>query len=411
MKSEPNDSEKSKNPISGKIVFAAVLVATLAVSSFLGFYSLWADQAFNIEIKNPVEARFLDGNITCFVYNLTYSVENYFPFKNYTIYPKIAKNNSNIYEPIDNTAKAFSDNKITISSFEIKTTYGDKELFSPYKIIDPRVLPVVHTPGLAKTTLIINWSYNQTTMEGGQSDSFALLLTNNPNSTATRVSGDDLLPRKSFDLLWNTLPFVVFWALGVVVSWIVFEQGKIKDAFGNLTNFDVESYQKAGNAEKKKLEDNLNEIIAFPKKEKSWNRLWFGLSMFIVKNLTSKKCKEYSEGSFKVSPYMKRSLKDIFGKYEKNTLEKIEDTLPEIKTILIFFGFLASLGLTFSFNIGAVGALIYVVILFYVFFNMGASIQFVWKSKTDRNWIIATFIIALVIVVLSSIVSVLRVLS
>lgn len=151
-------------------------------------------------------------------------------------------------------------------------------------------------------------------------------------------------------------------------------------------------------------------IAAFPKKVKRQWKLLFGLSIFVVKAMINNSFKEHEENinSYKIAPYKRNSLSKIFAKSKKQTFEKIADTLPELKTILVVVGALASVGITFSFNIGATAAFLYSLAMFYFFFNLGSIFQFVIKSRKDRYWTIGAIALAIFVVLLPEIINTLR---
>jgi hypothetical protein len=404
-------SKKSKKPAS--IVAFLVIVSLVLTIFFIGsltfFVDVWQKQAFKIDRKTQTEVQLQNGNATI-INNSTLIVENYFPFRNHTAYPIIYKINSTNIGSINFTETNLKEQNIKIDSYEIKRAYGDKELYPPYKVINSTAFPIVEAIGMTKTTLIINWRYNKTEPEAGQEEySVGLLYTGSPNATIRLISREEGLNKEILNTFWGAIPYLFFVASGFAFSWYAFGKGKLTKDYSILSKF-PKIYQDSASTDKKEMETSLGNIVAFPKKVGRGWRLMFGLSIFVVKALVNNSCKEHDEsiGSYKIAPFRRKSLSKIFSKYKKQTFEKIEDTLPELKTILIITAFLASVGISFSFNVGAAGAFVYSLALFYFFFNLGSIFQFVIKSNKDRIWMIVAIFAAIVAVIFPEIISILR---
>lgn len=375
------------------------------------FFDIWQERAFNIDPKARTEVQVQNGNEVV-IHNYTFTVENYYPLRDFTAYPTIClRNSTHVIEQFNYTEQDLTKLKIKIDSYEKKVSYGDKELEPPYKEVNPASFPVLPTRGMAKTTLIINWRYNKTEADAGQEkNTIVLLYTNNPNVTFRRAPRGYFLSKEIRNTLEGVLPYLFFVASGFMFSLYAFQKGKLMNDYGVLSKF-PKAYQKAGASEKKEMEKSLGNIVAFPKKVGRGWRLLFGLSIFVVKALVNNSCKEHDESieSYEIAPFRIKSLSKIFSKYKKEkTFEKIEDTLPELKTILIVTTALAAVGITFSFNVGAIAALLYSLALFYFFFNLGSIFQFVIKSNKDRYWTIGAISLAISGVLLQKIIDILR---
>ena len=411
MQNLSNPSKNKKKPASIIAFLVLSLVLTCAfIGSLVLFVDIWQEKAFNIDRRTQTEVQHQNGN-TAVINNSTLTVENYFPLRNCTAYPILHIINMTDNGSLNSTKTNIKEQSIKIDSYEIKRTYGDKELYPPYKVINATNFPTIEAFGMTKTTLIINWRYNRSESEADQGNySIALLYTEHPDADIRLISREEGLPKMILNTLGGVLPYLFFVASGFVFSFYAFGMGKLMHDYGVLSKF-PKAYQKAGISEKKKMETSLGNIVAFPKEVGRGWRLLFGLSIFVVKALVNNSCKEHDESidSYKIAPYSRKSLSKIFSKYKKQTFEKIEDTLPELKTILIVTAFLASVGITFSFNVGAAAAFMYSLALFYFFFNLGSIFQFVIKSNRDRYWMIATIFLAIIAVILPEIINTLRV--
>ena len=388
----------------------SLVLAFFFVGSLKFFNDVWQEQAFKIDRKTQTEVQLQNG-IATVVNNSTLIVENYYPLHNFTAYPIIYERNStHIIWQSNYTQQNLAALNIIIDSYVIKTAYGENELYPPYKSINSTAFPVVETAGMTKTSLIINWRYNKTEAETVQEEkSYALLYTGSPNATIIRISPEEGLSREIVSILEGAIPYLFFITSGFAFSWYAFGKGELMKDYAVLSKF-PKAYREAKNAEKKEMETSLKNIISFPKKVGRGWRLIFGLSIFVVKAIVNNSCKEHDEsiGSYKIAAFRRKSLSDIFSKYKKQTFEKIEDTLPEIKTILIVVGFLASIGISFSFNVGAAGAFVYSLALFYFFFNLGSIFQCIIKSNKDRYWTIAAILLAIFAIILPEIINILR---
>lgn len=402
----PNKSSTNKKKLASIafLVLVSLVLTLSAIGSLFFVVEIWQEKAFNIDTKTQTEVQVQNGNEVR-IYNYTYTVENYLPFRNWKSYPIIyIRNSTHVIEQLNYTKQNLTKLEIKIDSFEWKRSYGDKELSPPYKIVNPPSFPIVEIKGMTKTTLLINWRYNNT--RAREILTIFLRYASDPNGPQVVSDG---LNMEIWRTLEGVLPYLFFVASGFMFSLYAFGMGKLMNDYGVLSKF-PEAYQKAGASKKKEMEKSLGNIVAFPKKVGGGWRLLFGLSIFVVKALVNNSCKEHDESidSYKIAPFRRKSLSKIFSKYKKQTFEKIEDILPELKTILVVIAFLASVGITFSFNVGAAAAFLYSLALFYFFFNLGSIFQFVIESNRDRYWTIWAIFLAIFAVLLPEIIDILR---
>ena len=402
----PNKSSTNKKKLA-----SIVFLVLVSLGSCIFIAEIWQEKAFNIDRKTQTESQVQNGN-EIVIHNYTFTVENYYPLRDFTAYPIIyLRNSTHVVEQFNYTEQDLTKLEIKIDSYEIKVFYGDKELSPSYKKVNPASFPVLPTRGMTKTTLIINWRYNMTETDAGQEKNrTALQYMRDPNAVVRRVTREYVLSKEIRNTLEGVFPYLFFVASGFMFSLYAFQKGKLMNDYGVLSKF-PKAYQKAGASEKKEMEKSLGNIVAFPKKVGRGWRLLFGLSIFVVKALVNNSCKEHDDSieSYEIAPFRRKSLSKIFSKYKKEkAFEKIEDTLPELKTILIVTTALAAVGITFSFNVGAIAALLYSLALFYFFFNLGSIFQFVIKSNKDRYWTIGAISLAISGVLLQKIIDILR---
>ena len=193
------------------------LVLTCAfIGSLVLFVDIWQEKAFNIDRRTQTEVQHQNGN-TAVINNSTLTVENYFPLRNCTAYPILHIINMTDNGSLNSTKTNIKEQSIKIDSYEIKRTYGDKELYPPYKVINATNFPTIEAFGMTKTTLIINWRYNRSESEADQGNySIALLYTEHPDADIRLISREEGLPKMILNTLGGVLPYLFF----VAFDWL-----------------------------------------------------------------------------------------------------------------------------------------------------------------------------------------------
>jgi len=85
-------------------------------------------------------------------------------------------------------------------------------------------------------------------------------------------------------------------------------------------------------------------------------------------------------------------VEKLLSEYSEDSDTKLSDFIPEQKSVIVILGFLASVGISFSWNIGAALPFLYSLGIFYVFLNLGSSLYLVKISKKDIFWIVIAVI-------------------
>jgi len=352
--------------------------------------------------KTQTEYQSLNGsriaNITS-----TIVVQNYFPFRSTRIVSTLRKvtNRTTDYF-INNTPENIEAENITIYSYSYKMEYAGKEIVPGDKWNNPTYFPSLRSFGMSETTVIVKWSYNMSEPSQGQSWSQIRF------SFGAR---DTWLSSEVQPLLGPFLLYLVLVASGFTSAWLAFGKRQPREDYSILTKLTDKGWENVEDEEKEKsFRDGLRRIIDFPSKEGGFWRLIFGLGILIFKSIINSRCKKNHDGldSYEITPYKKEELKKILSKYSKQTFKEIKDALPELKPIIVAILFLASVGISFEWKIGAAAPLVVSIGLSYFFFNIGSLFYFVGKSKTDFMWIIGALLAGIGVASFPSIVEILR---
>ena len=393
----------------------------ILIAFFDVFVVVWENEAYKINVRIlKDESKFL--NFTTTMNNMTtaVNVQNYFPLRGTKIETHIEKRTGSEVENIENNQASFEEANIIISSYTTKLTYGDKELYPPSTVNNPMNFPILTSFGMCNATLIVNWSYIS-----------SLTSTNNATATNQTEHGTLYLPRIALlfqvepgwlpsgiaNTVWLVCFFLIFALCGGLFSWFYFEKVdgqklNLMVAYGDLAELPTAlAAAKANSDREENLKENLGKLMSFPNQAGFFKRLVFGLSFFILRIMINNNWKKHKDkiGSYvnKV-PYRQKAYETILAKYSEQSLGKIEDSLPELKSIVAAIGFLAAVGITFSWNLGAAAPFVYSLVLSYFFFDLGSTFYFVGKSRKDLFWIGAVLTAAIIVVSFPSIISLLQ---
>lgn len=397
-KSSDNSNSQTSRIKPRDILVLIILIVPVSGSLLL----LWENRAWNVYQKTQPEYENVNGiriaNMTS-----TIVVQNYFPFRSTRIVSKIYKETNWTSDYfIDNTPEDIEAENITIYSYSFKIEYAGKEIAAPFKMNNPTSFPNLKSGGMSETTVIVKWSYNMS--EPSQVQSWSQIHLS--FSTEYTWFRSEVNP-----LLGPVLLYLVLAGSGFASAWLAFGKGKPREDYSILTRFTNKGWENVKDEkEEKSLRKGLQRIIAFPSEEGGFYRLIFGLGILIFKSMINSRCKKHHDrvDSYEITPYKKEELKKILSKYAKQTFKEIKDVLPELKPIIVGILFLASIGISFDWKIGAVAPLVVSIGLSYFFFNIGSLFYFVGKSKTDFMWMIGALLAGIGVASFPTIVEILR---
>jgi hypothetical protein len=410
-------SKYSKKDIVEALVGAVIIVGFTVVSLFV-FSDFWEDNATNISEITNVDAKIVDGMQTIMV-DTTFVVENYFPGKNMTLYPKICDRsigNSDLPHEIPNKNQTLKDLNIIINSFSVKSKYGDESIEPDYRFQNPTKFYELIIPSLSKTTITYDWNYNNTeSIEIKDAVRFFLTYSETESPIAF-VSGEENLLNSLKGLTNYLMPYLIFAISGLFFAYIIFVywNSEITDATITLLEFQSKSDAKP-NGNKSPLQDeiikNVETLTNFPNNNSIITRLMFGLGIFIFEYVINNKLTKFHEkiSSFNIAPYKKEKLEKSLLEHSTQSFKDFLDFIPELKTIsLIIVGFVTSVGISFSWNIGAVLPLLYSAAIYYLFINLGSVILLLHRSTKHILWIIGILIVFSILANLNHFINFLR---
>jgi len=408
LNSSNSSTENSKKQKTNKYIIGTI-VLVLLLGSFFSFGIAWYDRANNFSLKRTIEMQ--DQNNTRFWSEKDeLTIENYFPFYSRFFKPLIIKEIYTItgkeFKVIDNTETELKKENITINSYEIGIAFGEEEIDIPFKEISPKEFPRIGTSKMAVTKIIIDWNYNNTDqiklrfVAVKDIDELYHKETTYEEPMITR--GEYLTSYFTPSVLREVLPYLFFVLAGIVFSLIYLNKiGDIQDSFNYLTcNFNLEKETPSEN-----LRNKLEDLQYFPKQIGTLKRIIFGLSILLFEvsiNNLIKKLKDECEYSDQTA------LANTFSNYIEESPVKVSDIIPGRQLIALGLGFLTSVGIGFSWNVGAVVPFLFVCALFYYFLNLGSALFLMGKSKAHRNFILILIGIGIFVILFPSLIAIFR---
>ena len=413
-------STSKKIRSAGKTFIYWLLIGIIVLLCFFTFLNYWYNSATDVRITRYRDTQIKDG-ITTYNFNLTMIITNYFPFQSHEFEPLIF-NQTNYYvdahrlraisTQISNNVSQLSDWNTQIFYFYHNAKYGEEQLrgYPHIKEENFEAFPTINTFGMTNNTVYLKW--NCSVLELAEYDGISYLSVG-----YSWVKINPLLPNfisyvfyhlNPIDFLW---PYLIFAFCGFVFSYHIFKNIGIEKSYGQLILFDSKVKGKGIVEIDKNVTKSIKSIINFPKEIHSLKRLFFGLSIFMFKLIANSSCKKHNEkidGYSNIYPYQRKGLKKIFSKIKDQSFDEVKDFFPEFKTITIVIGFLAAVGISFSWDVGAAAPFLYSVFLFYFFMNLGSAIHFLQKTW-DIIWPIAIFDIAVFVINFPAIIVRLRV--
>lgn len=392
-----------------RFLIIVIFAFLLAIGSGLIFVASWESRT---SIRTPIETQtefkyFLNGTILV-QESTTLVVENYFPFRARTYNPELKKtfpNGTQVY--ISNDAESLKKENITIKVMEYSVKYGEQELFPPLKEVNPPIFISIGTVGLSKNIISVKWSYqiNETLLDGRPAVSYSLgfrsILSEDGFSVYNLIKQFFLfepINEPFFDIVF----YLFFIGAGFAFSWIFFRnKSDLYTAYNYLTTeFKPELIEYSHPVKEKKILSSLSKnlrILAYSTNNLNAKGLGilFGLSILLFKISINTWFKKHHNTCLlhEIEPFEKE-----LEKYAKNLDTKISNLIPQSRTITIAIAFLASVGISFKWNVGAAVPFLYSLGLFYVFLNLGSTLYLVRKSKKDIIWVIVAILLIFLVV-------------
>lgn len=425
----------------------ALVVVFLAFISVLFMINIWADQSLSFASPlTSAEAVYQNGSIVNKMRTVIV-VENYFPQTYYdTIKMNLFANQTDrsSWIPISLNASTLVAQNISIGVYSVSYSYAGEELQNPapVRMVNPPSLEGFVVAPLAKTTVSFDWSYVTNETSNRSYDVFVPMTELGERSVFQEFAVNTQLFFHSWPLLWvfplySLLAYSFFMLLGWAYSWAILRdasglagayrhltvlkqmiQGEVKEVKEGKKEKSSETvcgYLLASDAmsEREKKENKLNEDIGetlrelkyFPNQLNSFNRIILGPSVLVFKLSVNSWCRYLKETCARLR---REKLESSLGAYPEESATKVQDLVPETKTVVTFLGFLTAIGISFSWNIGAIVPLLFSLGLFYFFFNVGSAVQLIWRSYKDLVWIIILIVIAIFVIHYSSIINSLR---
>jgi hypothetical protein len=394
-----------RTPKSIRLLLTILVILTCVLGSIVIFARIWEGNADTGTSQVLTEVEYLN---TTRIYHTKWTIicEYYFPFTTVSREPNITKwllsyvlvDNVRNYrytsrEFVNNSLESLRKENITIGSVESEWTYGEKDVRHPEKEINAAHFPDYVIYPMAKSTITIDWSY-----EISQSDDM-------PPYVRYELSYIDIRAERGYD--WIALEvdrllrpivgifpddvrslatqvvyysFIVLFGF-VFCSFLFRKKSDLKQAYKYLIKGKIDKTED--------LSKNLKILTYRPKLLGGFTRIVCGLSIILFRNsinsqIKNLKNKNALEGSEDIDKQLSH--------YADDSDNKLSDLIPEQKTVLLALGFLTSVGISFSWNIGAVAPFLYSLGLFYVLLNLGSSFYLLRASKKDAIWIVIVLI-------------------
>jgi hypothetical protein len=365
-----------------------VLFVTLAgILIVVGFTVLWSHEAYSVSIQSSISQSVPKGDVVMVVEQTTIDVQNYYADSiNITYGPGGVFFGGLNNETGMSLSQVFS-YKPVLNSTSIQLVYAGKPLSQP------SVTQVNGTFGFSNQTIpafsesvtTLKWSYAHV-----QGDHASLYI----NFTLHR---DARIPVFGPLVAWlgsfpadYAVPFALF-ILGGIFGGIALGPAfsKVSDAFRNL----LDPQKNDGD-----LKSSLPSLAFLP------NTLGFGIgtllspAITIFKIIVTREVTARNYKSLEAAGDLNPDPKTPYSLFLSNPATQPASTLLEARTIGLVLGFLATIGLTFSWNVGAMAPIILSAGVAYLSYNMGTLCCMLGR-KGDKYLIVPIGILAIVILV------------
>jgi len=333
--------------------------------SFLGFWFVWEDRAINIELRTD-RTSLVGENGT------TYFAETSLSFENYVLGRRGVRLNfvhvglNETLPPAETTldnAKDFATFNLTLRETSSQLLYGSeplsgKNVRTGWNLTRPHCYDI---PGLTRLVVTMEWSWSSNESAPG----YVFLDAERDDGCIFRLVESEPYP------LWDSFP-ARYLSRSILLPTAFFSLGFLLEVRRrNLLDDLSESYKYLSQLRQgadERLEQALKDLIHQPRLMNYAEGAFFGAALTIFKILTRRIAEAKSSESELKSYWWDSSLREFL----KDEAMQPGSSLFEAKTIALITGFLASIGLSFSWNFGAMGPLFLVIGLSYLSWNLGA---------------------------------------
>ena len=306
-----------------------------------------------------------------------------------------------IQSPLVEIVRDIAAENISIEQITWEITYGDNNEKTPETFIHPSDLVSLYLPRMSKNNITIEYKYNTTENNLDPQVSYGISVSIRPRDGVVISSMFqpvlNLFPYTAQGLILGILFFLSCTLTGFISAIYVFKPLKamkpslnVRKSYHDIRTFDTTSVAHEGNVDG--LKKNICSVKNGPSILGSLSRLVLGLSLLIFKMRVSSICK---------SKYAKCNLEsnDAYGKEFNANIDvaekSISDLIPEKQTILAIVGILTAVGVSLSFNLGAVAPVLLSIGAFYVFLNIGSTFYLFSEKLRDILWPIVFLLIAI----------------
>jgi len=379
---------------------AVFFLLLTAIAGFWGFLFVWGSLAVQVQEQvGEVVSSQADLRTSVFS-NYTITFENY----GLTSHTLFLRGFSTGYQPfvILGTGELQKDN-LTIDQVRFQEFYGTQPLRPPFVENNvplqglPRFFPI---PRLTKVIVQIRFHYKLT----GNDSQLQPLVYPDPQRTylaqfvpalSTFEGYFGAFPYRAISL---TLPVVFFTGFGASIGYLRRRVHTISNAFHDLG--------------RTKNQEDLRRSLAILAYDPNllgygWGAI-FAPAVTFFKMSVRRRVASLNYQSEKGRSELKPDSNSVFDKFLKNGATQPAATLSEFRTISLIIAFLASVGLTFSWNVGAIGPFLTAVGLSYLSCNLGFLAVLVRRHSFDLLVVILLIAFAFAVVSITQVIVTLR---
>jgi hypothetical protein len=379
-----------------------LLLSLLALLSLLTFIDFWYETGFTNHISTTNQIQNLQNGSRVVVAHTVLTIENYVPIRSYEYtmnlvdYSHPPAGGEYPRYPQPNATWRLKEANICINSYDIEYTYADQILDYPHSMteVNPYGLRSFSVYSMSKTIVTLDWTYPTNKSFPSYDFDYNYSQWVNQNVPVfvngffvSLVNGT----RDLFYYLPTPILFLLFsLSLGYVLSsFLLRNKGEIKQSFKYLAKLKAKETE-----DNESLSNQLKTLKYFPNQMSILYRLFFGFSVLLFKNSINSMCKrQTSECDF----LKKSQLAKTFSNHQEENKLQLQDFLPELRYIIAGVGLLATIGISFSWNVGAILPFVYSIGLFYILLNIGGVIHLVGNLKKEILWILPLLIIILIV--------------
>lgn len=384
-----------------------------------GFWLLWEPSARHLQVQNEFNFESIE-DIEHIDVESKIIFENYLPFSQMLIlkfrhYSWDAFNQTSSYENeiwIDEGPDLYD---INISKIQWQVFYGDEPLKQPLTFTGDHIQSLFDISPLSKSIITVCWNYSTNMSDLSEIETVRLFAKEyetsdkyggmEGSSDNPIIQGRDFLKKISRSWLFGIfLPIII-------ILWTGFYFAKILNIYKNL-NVMADGLKELSELNLANLKSDIPNPINKTFHDLAFKpnligyifSIIFALAIILFKiscrNWISRlllQAKNCDESIFKINKENKKTVMDqknlksermLLEAYLKEPATSPAEKLVQAKSIGLILAFLASVGVAFSFNAGAIAPFIYALGVTFLFLNLGFLYFLVRKSRFDKNRVI-----------------------